>query len=614
MVAEDRIIHWVLPLICLSLILGFVGTSMSSTTKSIYLPNGRIISDPSDMHVSELAHLMVESCDMATYALREYLKQGNSKNGKESQVLLKMYKKNELTAQKVFGMLRLKSHEAGPGYINILFPEGKGVLFHNSYEYQRLTRFLDYVSRESHGRKVVLVLVGTAPASLAESSNGSGVLARRRVEASIKIIDRYLANIPHVFFKAYCTGDIYNQSTYMDETIGTQNVYVVAVYDNTAEASPKERFKNSIGMEFVFIPPGSFTMGSPPSEYGHDLSERRHVVNFSKGFYMQTTEVTQGEWKAVIGSNPSFFLNGGDDCPVENINWFDAQEFIKKLNEREGTERYRLPTEAEWEYACRAGTNSSFANGGTITKKSMVKNDFLGQMGWYYENSQEATHPVAKKKPNGWGLYDMHGNVWEWCQDWMAKYPFEATIDPAGPPTGISRIRRGGSWQEYPVFCRSAYRSSSHPKNKGPNLGLRLAVSLEKPLSIPSGIYKEKVKKTPPPKECIFIRDIGFNLDSAKIKPEMRLVLDKAVDILKMHSGEILVEGYTCSIGSEKYNKALSERRAAAVKNYLVKKGISATRIKTIGYGKERPKFTNKNEEGRRLNRRVEIHLIPEVK
>ena len=367
-------------------------------------------------------------------------------------------------------------------------------------------------------------------------------------------------------------------------------------------------------MEFIYIPPGTFVMGSPPQEYGHDLSEREHVVTFTKGFYLQTTEVTQGEWKTIMGENPSFFLNCGDDCPVENISWYDAQEFIKRLNEREGTLRYRLPTEAEWEYACRAGSKTAFANGGTITKETTCINKALGRMGWYYANSQKATHPVAQKAPNAWGLYDMHGNVWEWCQDWMAPYPFEVSTDPTGPPSGISRIRRGGSWQEYPVFCRSAYRGSSNPKYKGPSIGFRVAMSIKEPYQISpkpketsAQPLKEKVPKSP---KCILVRDIDFDFDSYKIKPEMKLILDKAAKTLKDKKGKILIEGFTCNIGSATYNMELSLRRAAAVATYLIRKGIPASRIITRGFGEARPKFPNKYEAGRRLNRRVEIHLV----
>ena len=239
------------------------------------------------------------------------------------------------------------------------------------------------------------------------------------------------------------------------------------------DPSAREVFINSIGMKFVYIAGGNFTMGSPPGEYGRDNSEIQHQVTLTKGFYMQITEVTQRQWKKIMGNNCSFFSNCGDDCPVEQVSWNDAQEFIKRLNQRENTKRYRLPTEAEWEYACRAGSKTAFTNGG-IEKEFRSYNSNLEAVGWYYKNSENGTHSVAQKEPNAWGLYDMHGNVWEWCQDWEGKYSFKAVTDPTGPPTGLSRIRRGGSWSHYPMFCRSAYRSWFPPKNKSPDLGFRV--------------------------------------------------------------------------------------------------------------------------------------------
>ncbi len=608
--------------------------------RAVHLPDGTGISNISDMSVLELANLMADSCDRAMAMLKEQGRQGLSRMSRES------YMAQMKTARKIFGLIQKRSQAIGPGYITVQFPKGTGQLFSNSFELERLKVFLRYISKDSHGRKVDFILVGTEPLQISGSKIGVGILAKKRVESIVQIINRNLANIPHRFCKAYCNGDILDL-TNDKEGEPSHNVYVVAVYNGTmgrygtlslsglrakktqeissrSNAWPtfppspqcvRPRFKNSIGMEFVYIPPGTFVMGSPPNEYGHDLTEREHVVVFTKGFYLQTTEVTQGEWKAIMGENPSYFLNCGDDCPVENVSWYDAQEFIERLNEREGTTRYRLPTEAEWEYACRAGTKAAFADGGTITGDTRFINPSLGRMGWYYSNSEEATHPVAQKQPNAWGLYDMHGNVWEWCQDWMAQYPFEVARDPKGPPSGLSRIRRGGSWQEYPVFCRSAYRGSSHPKNKSPSIGFRVAMGLKKPVSVREKAYRsqrvlprEAVREKP----CIFIRDIDFDFDSAKIRPEMKLVLDKAVQILKKRKGEILLEGYTCNLGSDAYNLLLSERRALAVKEYLIKRGIDPSRIQTKWYGKKRPKFPNKNEAGRRLNRRVEIHLIPE--
>ena len=191
-------------------------------------------------------------------------------------------------------------------------------------------------------------------------------------------------------------------------------------------------------------------------------------------FYLQTTEVTQGQWVEMMGGNPSEFDRCGKDCPVENVSWDDCQEFISRLNQREGTNKYRLPTEAEWEYACRAGRTAAFANG-AITESGCGHDPNLDQMGWYCANAWRKTHPVAQKKMNNWGLYDMHGNVWEWCQDWYGQYPKGAVTDPKGARFGPKRVIRGGSYRNYAENCRSAYRFAYKTDLKMNNVGLRIA-------------------------------------------------------------------------------------------------------------------------------------------
>ncbi|MDM8522475.1 SUMF1/EgtB/PvdO family nonheme iron enzyme [Desulfococcaceae bacterium HSG8] len=223
---------------------------------------------------------------------------------------------------------------------------------------------------------------------------------------------------------------------------------------------------NSLGMKFVYIPPGTFMMGSPKGEKNRDSDEVLHKVTLTKGFYMQTTQVTQAQWKAVTGKNPSHFE--GDNCPVEEVSWNDVKVFIKKLNKRgEGT--YRLPTEAEWEYSCRAGTNTAYCFGDDPKE--------LSRYAWYDGNSKGRTHPVGKLRPNAWGLYDMHGNVWEWCEDWYGDYPSGDATDPTGPDTGSDRVKRGGGWYDDAGNCRSAYRNNNSPGERHGYLGLRLALS-----------------------------------------------------------------------------------------------------------------------------------------
>jgi len=225
-------------------------------------------------------------------------------------------------------------------------------------------------------------------------------------------------------------------------------------------------WQNQLGMTFVYIPSGAFMMGSPVDEPGRYGDEVLHEVTLTRGFYMQVTPVTQGQWKAVMVGNPSYFKDCGDDCPIENVSWNDAQEFIKKLNKREGVNKYCLPTEAEWEYAARAGSDTAYCFGDDEA--------MLYEYAWYDKNSGGRIHPVASKKPNFWGLYDMHGNVWEWCEDWYRDYPSGSVIDPKGPGIGDIRVRRGGGWYDVARLCRSGVRHSRTPDPRYVNLGFRL--------------------------------------------------------------------------------------------------------------------------------------------
>ncbi len=233
-----------------------------------------------------------------------------------------------------------------------------------------------------------------------------------------------------------------------------------------------KKITNSLGMEFVYIKPGTFMMGSPTNESG---AEKQLRVTLTKGFYMGIAEVTVGQWTAVMGNYPSYFRNCGVDCPVEQISWNDVQAFIRKLNRKEGSNKYRLPTEAEWEYAARAGSTTALASRGISGICGYDSN--LDAMGWYCGNSDSRTHRVAGKKPNKWGLYDMYGNVWEWCQDWYESYPFGSVIDPTGPSSGSSRVFRGGGWASFAKDFRSALRRCNKPGSSLFFLGFRLVLS-----------------------------------------------------------------------------------------------------------------------------------------
>ncbi|MBW1767297.1 MAG: formylglycine-generating enzyme family protein, partial [Deltaproteobacteria bacterium] len=210
---------------------------------------------------------------------------------------------------------------------------------------------------------------------------------------------------------------------------------------------------------------GTFTMGSPSDELGRYSDETQYEVTLTQSFFMQTTEVTQQVWYDVMGTNPSWF-SGCSECPVEQVPWNDVHNFIETLNFLESGLTdwpYRLPTETEWEYSCRAGTTTAFYTG-DITEIGVTPIDLnLDEAGWYrYHNETtgeiSGTTLVAQKVPNAWGLNDMHGNVLEWCQDWYGDYPTSSVTDPVGPDTGNYRVIRGGSWHQDAQRCRAAFR------------------------------------------------------------------------------------------------------------------------------------------------------------
>jgi formylglycine-generating enzyme required for sulfatase activity len=235
----------------------------------------------------------------------------------------------------------------------------------------------------------------------------------------------------------------------------------------TEKQIPSQSFTNSIGMKFVLIPSGSFTMGSSLGESSRRDDETQHRVTVSRSFYLQTTEVTQGQWQRIREKNPSHFSGCGEDCPVERVSWNFAREFIRNLNQKENTNKYRLPTEAEWEYAARGGrTDDRWAGTGSET--------YLTEYAWYSVNSGGKTHPVGQKRPNGYGLFDMSGNVWEWCQDWYGSYPSGPVADPKGPSSGHDRVLRGGSWNDIARYVRSAVRVKKGPEDHG-GFGFRVA-------------------------------------------------------------------------------------------------------------------------------------------
>lgn len=225
-----------------------------------------------------------------------------------------------------------------------------------------------------------------------------------------------------------------------------------------------------LGLKFVLIPAGTFQMGSAADEADRGDDEGPPTqVTLTRSFFLGATDVTQGQYAAVMGTNPSDFKAIGPNAPVENVTWADAMAFCQKLTAREKAAGrlptgaiFTLPTEAQWEYACRAGTTDAYAGDPSA-------------MAWYGDNSGGTTHPVASKQPNAWGLYDMSGNVYQWCLDWYGKYPGGAVKDWAGPSTGKFHVLRGGSWYYSEAYCRSAYRDFD-PGFVGNILGFRVAL------------------------------------------------------------------------------------------------------------------------------------------
>jgi len=233
-----------------------------------------------------------------------------------------------------------------------------------------------------------------------------------------------------------------------------------------------QKVNEATGIKLVLITPGTFLMGSPSGEKDRSSDEGPQTqVTLTKFYWLGATGVTQGQYQAVMGNNPSDFKNVGADAPVENVSWNDAMAFCRKLTEREKAVGrlpegyvYTLPTEAQWEYACRAGTTGArYGN--------------LDDIAWYFGNSGNTTHPVGQKQPNAWGLSDMIGNVWQWCSDWYGTYPGGSVSDPIGPASGPDRVRRGGSWSGTAGNCRSAIRAWLAPGYRFNFLGFRLALS-----------------------------------------------------------------------------------------------------------------------------------------
>jgi formylglycine-generating enzyme required for sulfatase activity len=228
-----------------------------------------------------------------------------------------------------------------------------------------------------------------------------------------------------------------------------------------AIARPEGSIEPVTGMRLVRIPSGTFTMGSPSDEPLREEQETLHTVRLTHGFWIGEREVTQAEWEAVMGTRPSHFARCGGRCPVESVNFAEVQEFVSRLN-RKTAGGFRLPTEAEWEYVCRAGASTAFSTGSALTR---AEANYGGT----------APAPVGTFPPNAWGLSDMHGNVWEWCQDWHCPYGAGPAVDPVGSCDSGLRVIRGGSWAFGADSARCALRYTHRPEDRGPSLGFRVA-------------------------------------------------------------------------------------------------------------------------------------------
>jgi eukaryotic-like serine/threonine-protein kinase len=234
---------------------------------------------------------------------------------------------------------------------------------------------------------------------------------------------------------------------------------------------------NGVQLKLAPIPAGKFLMGSPKGDVGATLNESdrlkqnneyQHAVTLTRGFLLGTTEVTQAQYRAVTGQNPSVFK--GDSLPVDNVSWNDAVKFCELLSARTG-KTVRLPTEAEWEYACRANTTTRYYFGDD------PDHALLADHAWYEANSVRQTHSVGQKKPNNWGLHDMGGNVWEWCVDtFVGPYEDKTVVDPAGPAPGEIRVLRGGGWETGPLSARSANRGGILSTKATSRFGFRIVV------------------------------------------------------------------------------------------------------------------------------------------
>jgi formylglycine-generating enzyme required for sulfatase activity len=330
-------------------------------------------------------------------------------------------------------------------------------------------QFLQSTGAAKAPSKPAAVAAPVSSAMQREEKFWDGAIATGNREA----FEAYLASYPNGVFAGLARANLarFNSATLAQQAAAEAAQKLAATTLAAGKPGPGQVFKDcSDCPEMVLIPAGSFTMGS--NEYADEMPT--HTVSV-RSFLIGKTEVTQGQWRAVMGNNPSSFGRCGDDCPVEQVSWNDAQEFARRLSQKTG-KQYRLPSEAEWEYAARAGSNTKWSFGGFEYQ--------LADYAWYDANSQSKTQRVAQKKPNAFGLYDMHGNVWEWVEDCLHLNYAGAPSDGRAWTAACTNTRghyliyRGGSWYSNSVYLRTAYRNSYPPIYHSDNLGFRIAMNL----------------------------------------------------------------------------------------------------------------------------------------
>ena len=286
-----------------------------------------------------------------------------------------------------------------------------------------------------------------------------------------------------------CSGDNGNAPTSSSGDMALESSAVLSsepMSESVPESPPKAVVENVFAVDLpggetvefacVWIEPGKFVMGSPPLEHDREDNEGpQHEVAISRGFWLGKYEIAQAQWESVMHNAPwsgQYYVQEDPNCPAMYISWHDVQEFMRRLNEAEGAAVYRLPTEAEWEYACRAGATTRWSFGDDENR--------LGEYAWHKDNAwdqgEQYAHSEGVKLPNPWGLYDMHGNVWEWVQDWFSEiyYSNSPSVDPQGAETGIRRVRKGADFHYYVRGTRSARRGRSVPDFRKPTIGARL--------------------------------------------------------------------------------------------------------------------------------------------